>query len=186
MAHTFLTPLSNSECSRVFAGSVAVDRDPLPDGDEPYLGRVEDTEFSLRARTTRRISFAPVFYGSFQDHANGTLIEGRFGLEPSARAFMLIWFAFAAIAIFALACALASTLSPALSGAGSGLASAEGGVVHQLLTRALWVLLVPLAAASVWLYWRLQARDEKDRILEFLQTTLDAYASEAVEGEGEK
>jgi hypothetical protein len=37
------------------------------------------------------------------------------------------------------------------------------------------VLLVPLAAASVWLYWRLQARDEKDRILEFLQDTVEAY-----------
>ena len=183
MAHTFFTPLSNTECSRIFTGSVAADQDPLPDGEEPYLGKVEGSGFSLRARTTRRVSFAPVFYGAFRDHANGTLIEGRFSLEPAARAFMLIWFAFAAIAILALACALASTFSPALSGAGSGLASAEGGAVRQLLTRALWVLLVPLAAASVWLYWRLQAREEKDRILNFLQKKLDAKASEAVEGE---
>ena len=174
MAHTLFTPLSNTECSRIFTGNVAADQDPLPDGDEPFLGRVEDTGFSLRARTTRRISFAPVFYGAFRDHGSGTLIEGRFGLEPAARAFMLIWFAFAAMAILALACALASTLSPALSDAGSGPASAEGGAVRQLLTRALWVLLVPLAAASVWLYWRLQARDEKDRILGFLQDTVDA------------
>jgi hypothetical protein len=48
------------------------------------------------------------------------------------------------------------------------------------------VLLVPLAAASVWLYWRLQARDEKDCILEFLQKTLGAYPCEAEEVEEEK
>jgi hypothetical protein len=183
MAHTFFTPLSSTECSRVFADSVAADQDPLPDGDEPFLGRVEDTGFSLRARTTRRVSFAPVFYGTLRDHGNGTLIEGRFSVEPAARAFMLVWFAFAAIAIFALACALASTLSPALSDVLGGPASAEGSAIRQLLNRALWVLLVPLAAASVWLYWRLQAREEKDHILGFLQRTLDAKPSEAAEGE---
>jgi hypothetical protein len=181
MAHTLFTPLSNTECSRTFTGSVAADRDPLPEGTEAFLGRVEGSGFSLRARTARRVSFAPVFYGTFRDYANGTLIEGRFGLEPGARAFMLIWFAFAAIAIFALACALASMLSPSVTGSGSSPVSAEGRVIRQLLSRALWVLLVPLAAASVWLYWRLQARDEKDSILEFLQNKLDAYPCELQE-----
>jgi hypothetical protein len=167
-----------TECKQSFALSVAADQDPFPDGDEAYLGRLDGKSFSLRARTTRRISFAPVFYGTFQDEAKGTLIKGRFSLEPTARAFMLIWFAFAAVAVLALACALASTLSPALSDAMGGQASAEGVAIRQLLARALWVLLVPLAAASVWLYWRLQARDEKDRILGFLQKMLGAYPFE--------
>lgn len=179
MTHTFRSPQSTNVCIQSFTDSVAPDQDPLPDGDEPFLGSVEGPDFSLRARPASRASFAPVFYGTFREHANGTLIQGRFGLDPSVRLFMLIWFAFAAVAVFALACSVASALSPALSDAGIGLVSAEGDAVRQLLGRALWVLLLPLAAASVWLFWRLQARDEKDRILEFLRDTLDAHPYEA-------
>ena len=55
------------------------------------------------------------------------------------------------------------------------IASADLAAPFKSLDVFVPLLLVPLAAASVWLYWRLQARDEKDRILEFLQDTLDAY-----------
>ena len=179
MPDTFFSPLSANECIKRFTANVAEDRDPLPDGEEPFLGSVEGPGFSLRARPARANSFAPVFYGTLRQLPNGTRIEGHFGLDPSVRPFMLIWFAFAAVAVFSLACSFASILNAALSGAGNGPLLAEGDAVRQLLSRTLWVLLVPLASASVWLYWRIQARAEKVRILAFLLDTLRARPDEA-------
>lgn len=179
MDYTFLSRLSPDECIQAFTGSVTPDQTPLPDRCEPFLGKVNGQRFRLRALPARRNSWAPVFIGTFREHAGGTLIEGRFGVGSFARVFALVWLAFVAIMLLAVACALSQALGPGPSGAGSSPVQAQGNVFPEYLRGLVWLLVLGLAGAGVMGYGRFLARGEKESILQFLQDTLDAEAYEA-------
>ena len=179
MRYTLLSELGPSECIETFTGSVTPDRTPLPDPSEPFLGRVDGQRFWLRVLPVRRNSWAPVFSGTFREHAGGTLIEGRFGFGTFGRVFMLIWSAFLAIMLLAVALALSQALSPGLFGGGSGQVQARGNAFPEHLRGLVWLLILGLAGAGVMGYGKRLARGEKESILQFLQDTLHAYPNEA-------
>jgi hypothetical protein len=174
MRHTLFSELSPSECIETFAGSVTPDRTPLPDQAKPFLGKVDGQQFRLRILPVRRNSWAPVFSGTFREHAGGTLIEGRFGFGSFGRAFMLIWSAFLVIMLLAVAFALSQALSPGLFGGGSDPVQGQGNAFPEYLRGLVWLLVLGLAGAGVMGYGKHLARGEKEIILQFLQDTLDA------------
>jgi len=56
------------------------------------VGRVNAAKVTLwRVQPTFRNSFKPVFVGRFRDDAGGVVLEGRFTLFASSKAFMTIW-----------------------------------------------------------------------------------------------
>jgi hypothetical protein len=92
---------------------------------------------------------------------------------------MLIWSAFLAIMLLAVACALSQALSPGLFGGGSGPVQEQGNAFPEYLRGLVWLLVLGLAGAGVMGYGKHLARAEKESILQFLQDTLDAYPYEA-------
>jgi hypothetical protein len=179
MRYTLFSELGPSECIETFTGGVTPDRTPLPDPSEPFLGRVDGRRFRLRVLPARRNSWAPVFSGTLREHAGGTLIEGRFGLGTFGRVFMLIWSAFLAIMLLAVAFALSQALSPGLFGGGGDPVPAQGNAFPEYLRGLVWLLILGLAGAGVMGYGKHLARGEKESILQFLRDTLEAHPYEA-------
>ena len=179
MDHTFVSRLSLDECVQAFTAGVTPDQRPLPDPSKPFLGTLEGQRFRLRTLPARRNSWAPVFSGTFRAGAAGTLIQGRFGVSSFARIFMVVWFAFLAIMLLAIACALFSALGPALPGGGGVPVQAQGNASPEALRGLVLLLVLGLAGVGVMAYGKLRARGEKESILQFVQGTLDAQGHEA-------
>jgi len=83
---TFHTPKSMTLCQKVVrsAGYSAFGL---------VLERFDGYDFTLSVRRNYRNSFAPVCTGTLIPQVAGTLIDVKFGMRPSVKLFLVVWFA---------------------------------------------------------------------------------------------
>jgi len=130
------------------------------DGDSPKVhGEFRGRAFRLHTRRFYVNSFIPFFYGRLEPADGGTVIEGRFKMNPLIRLLTVFWFSF--IAVFAVG----TIIVPARRVPGPG-----GGRM------TLFVALVCLAVvgAGVVQLGRWLGRREEGVILSFLKNSLEA------------
>jgi hypothetical protein len=119
-------------------------------------------KIKLWKRQRGRNSFAPFFWGSIVPDSEGSRIEGRFGMDPFVKLFMVVWLA-------GILLGVVTALIAALSGGNHGRGGAElffpvGLIVFGSL----------LPKIGQWM-----ARSEENFLREFLQTTLATQPAEA-------
>ena len=66
-------------------------------GSKPLLAKIDGQEIKVWKRIYYRNDFRPYFYGTLISEADGTRIEGYFGLDQWVRIFMWIWMGFVAL-----------------------------------------------------------------------------------------
>jgi hypothetical protein len=60
-------------------------------GSKPVLSKFNGNEFKLSKRRYYNNSFAPFFFGTLSREERGTHVEGRFGMDPFVKFFMVVW-----------------------------------------------------------------------------------------------
>jgi len=65
-------------------------------GTKPVLSKFDDYNFRLWKRRYYRNAFAPFFFGTLLREERGTHVEGRFGMQPFTKIFLIIWVTLAA------------------------------------------------------------------------------------------
>jgi len=66
-------------------------------GSKPVLSKFNGNEFKLWKRRYYRNSFAPFFFGNLSREERGTRVEGRFGMDPYVKGFMIVWLSLAVV-----------------------------------------------------------------------------------------
>lgn len=138
----------------------AVDSEWSFGGDKSVVGHVGDDRFRLRLRIGYRNSFQTFVFCEMKRDGRGTRIEGRCGMHPFAAIFMTAWIG--AVAVLALA-------------AVSGVMTAEAGAAAQ---GAIWLVPIIMVGFGVGLValGRWLARNERERLVAFLEQTIEARA----------
>ncbi len=130
--------------------------------DREIVGYYDRDGFQLRTRSRFRNSFQTIMYGTFSDKGDHTEIACLAGPRRFVIAFMAIWIL--GVASIGSLIALSST---------NGLLQGEEGFVSGLLG-----ILIPvgLLVFGVGLFWggRVLARGEEERLLQFLDETIEA------------
>jgi hypothetical protein len=130
-------------------------------GSKPVMAKIDGKKIKLWKRRYYRNSFAPFFFGTISPQAQGSLIEGHFGMDPFVKAFMVFWLGSVLVACVSV---LIATLS------------------HPFHARDLPAFIIPpgmiifgiaLPKIGSWM-----ARSEDKYLREFLETTLAAQPSE--------
>jgi hypothetical protein len=62
-------------------------------GSHPVLSKLDGDKFKIWKRRYYRNSFAPFFFGTLTQDGRGTLVEGRFDMDPFVKAFVILWLA---------------------------------------------------------------------------------------------
>ena len=87
-AVTLQTSLSLDECHNRLARAVDVEKLSFSlsgyAGTKPVLGKIRGDSFRLQKRISYRNDCRPFFYGRFVPSEGGTLIEGKFRMQPCA------------------------------------------------------------------------------------------------------
>jgi len=126
-------------------------------GGKTVVGRVGDDGFRLRMRIGYRNSFQTYMFGSVQTEGRGARIVARTGMHPAAAVFMTLW-----ISVVGLGAAIGV----------AGLIQAQPGEAVQGL-----IILVPIAMFAFGIalvgIGRSIARNERGRLIEFLERTLE-------------
>jgi hypothetical protein len=126
-------------------------------GSKPVIAKLDAAKIKVWKRQRGRNSFAPFFWGSIAPDAQGARIEGYFGMDPFAKAFMVFW----------LGCVLFGVIS--------GLITMPSGANHGrawsilIFSMELIVIGYLLPKIGKWM-----TRGEEKYLREFLETTLAA------------
>jgi hypothetical protein len=127
-------------------------------GGKDVVGRVAEDGFRLRLRIGYRNSFQTFMFGTVQAAGRGTRIVARTGMHPFAAVFMTLW-----ISVVGLGAAIGV----------AGLLQAQPGDAVQGL-----IILVPIGMFAFGIalvgIGRWIARNERARLIEFLERTADA------------
>jgi len=153
-----VSKLDRAEVVRRLQG--AVDSEWTFGGGKGVVGKVDEHGFRLRLRIGYRNSFQTFMFGAAQADGRGTRIVARTGMHPFAAVFMTLW-----LSVIALASAIGV----------AGLAQAEPGE-----TAPWFVILVPVGMLAFGIalvgIGRWIARNERARLVEFLERTVEAKA----------
>ncbi len=147
-----ISPLARADVVRRLRD--AIDGDWVVFGGKPVIGRVDERSFRLRLRLKYRNSFQTFLFGKIMEDGRSTRLRCRVGMHPIAAAVMALWL----IAVVGL---LVAALSSMDSDPAAGLFLAVPGAM------------VAFGVALVWL-GRWLARDERRRLIAFLEQTLGA------------
>jgi hypothetical protein len=169
---TFHTDFDPEACVRRLDDSIDPwHRTPLSfsgfEGSKPVIGWIDGYEFRLRKRRYYRNDFAPQFHGNLKRDGRGTVVEGYFDRPRWAKVGTRIWLG---AAILMGTPVFFSTLRNLIRGTSN---AQEGLLIGLLVPPALVLFGVLLPKFGLWL-----GRYEERYILEFLQTTLIASASQ--------
>jgi hypothetical protein len=156
------TKLSVADCRKRLAsatdlGGLALSWDA--NGPGAVVGEFRGPLFRLHTKKYYSNSFAPFFYGKLAEADGGAILEGGFRMHPFIRLFMVFWFA------FLLLFGAGGLIVPALPHPAVGIGRSCFFSVLALLA----VVGVGLIQLGKWL-----GRGEKEVILSFLETTLEA------------
>lgn len=66
-------------------------------GSKPVLSKFNGNKFKLWKRRYYNNSFAPFFFGNLSREERGTRVEGRFGMDPYVKGFMIVWLSLAIV-----------------------------------------------------------------------------------------
>lgn len=151
-----VSKLDRAEVLRRLQG--AVDSEWTFGGGKGVVGRVGDGGFRLRMRIGYRNSFQTYMFGAMQAEGRGTRIVARTGMHPAAAVFMTLW-----ISVVGLGAAIGV----------AGLIQAQPGEAVQgliiLVPVGLFAFGIALVGIGRWI-----ARNERARLVEFLERTVDA------------
>jgi hypothetical protein len=127
-------------------------------GGKDVVGRVAEDGFRLRMRIGYRNSFQTFMFGTVQAEGRGTRIVARTGMHPFAAVFMTLW-----ISVIGLGAAIGV----------AGLIEAQPGEAVQgliiLVPVGMFAFGIALVGIGRWI-----ARNERARLTEFLERSLDA------------
>lgn len=143
-----------------------VDSEWIIFGSKTVVGHVGDKSLRLRWRINYRNSFQTVLFGTLGDDGSGTRLHCRAGMHPFVTVFMALWLG--AVGIGAVS-AVAMMLQFSREGEGAIPAAAGFGVVVPFV-------MVAFGVALVW-FGRWLAREERQRLIEFLERTVGAKAA---------
>jgi hypothetical protein len=137
--------------------TAAVDSEWTFGGGKGVVGRVDEHGFRMRMRIGYRNSFQTFMFGTTTAEGRGTRIVARTGMHPFAAVFMTVWLSVVALA--------------ATIGVSAAIGAEAGDPVQALL------LLVPLGMFGFGIalvgIGRWIARNERARLIEFLERTVD-------------
>jgi hypothetical protein len=151
-----VSPLPRDEVVRRLRA--AVDSEWTFAGGKSVVGHIGDDRFRLRWRIGYRNSFQTFMFGSVKSDGSGARIVARSGMHPFAAAFMALWIA--AVTMLAVV-------------AVSGVIGAPDDAAAQGVIWLVPVFMAGFGFALVWL-GRWFSRNERARLIEFLQTTVGA------------
>jgi len=152
-----VSPLKREEVERKLKDEV--DSGWVVFATKPVIGHVGEGRLRLRWRIGYRNSFQTFLFGTLSDDGRGTRLNCRVGMHPLVALFMAVW-------LGAVAIGAASVLALASD------SSAEG-VAIPLVAAIVPVFLLALGVLMVWA-GRSFARDEKQRLITFLERTVGA------------
>ncbi len=131
-------------------------------GSKPVIAKLNGAKIKLWKRRYYKNSFAPFFFGALVPDGAGTRIEGHFGMDPFVKIFLAFWLG----AVFlGGAAALTARFSQGIP---------NGNVAAIVIPFAMILFGLALPKFGQWL-----GRNEKNNLLEFLQTTLATQPVEA-------
>lgn len=174
MKHRFFSPLCPEECVQTFNESVDKYPTLTPDPRKPFRGKVSGDRFQLRAKSGRRNSFAPVFFGRFQGQASGTIIEGHFAMSPLVRIFIALWFGFFVLAACCVVGSIGGNLISTYLANEGNLSQIEVEVEPEAIVALVPLLAMPLAGIGLVLFGKSLGKGDQLDILHFLETAFQA------------
>jgi hypothetical protein len=155
---TLVSPLPREECVRRLRERAA----PMWTmyGSLPVAGRIEETGFHIHQRRRMKNSFRMHLWASLEQWTGQTCIRCRFGMNPFAEVFLILW------------------VGLVLSGLAVTASSALTSLVNEGNWENTWIVLPPLAMLGFGYglvrFGKYIARCERAFLLEFLRETLDA------------
>jgi len=133
-------------------------------GSKPVFAELRDTRIKIWVHGGVKNDFAPRFVGKLSSVGSGTLLEGRFGLAPTARLIMLFFFGIGATMSMTSLTVLYDHFTQPGQEELSGFVFMPMGLL--------------LAGILIVRYARGLSQPNKDFLLDFLQTTLQARQEE--------
>jgi hypothetical protein len=154
-----VSPLARDDVVRRL--QAAVDSEWTFAGRKEAVGHVTADALRLRARIFYRNSFQTFLFGKLVAEGRRTRLVVRTGMHPLAALFMALWLA--AVGAFAFV-GLSAAVEPA--------DAAEAGLLF-LVPLAMFGFGIALVGIGRWI-----ARNERQRLIDFLARTVEARASE--------
>lgn len=142
----------------------AVDSEWTFGGGKDVVGHVGDGGFRLRLRIGYRNSFQTHMFGAVRAEGRGTRIVARTGMHPFAAVFMTVWISMVGLAAVMVVAGSIETRP----------AEAEQGLI-VLVPVGMLALGIALVGIGRWV-----ARNERARLIEFLERTVDAKRESSV------